>query len=237
MDDADSRTFKVTASKNFTPLEDGWWGETLNGIDFSELPLNVYITPENEEVLKANMYAYGCKKESSEDLSYFRFTGINSAPEGYVFALKSNAIYEVTGQYVVFKYRAPTDSEVKMRDFEIFIGNKTSGPKGDGSDHIEIKNSYIPDGEWHVVVVDASTLSGYVIDTSGQYRANFMRVDVLNSEKNQTVTENCYIDIAYFGISDNLEDIYKLNADMDEILLYQDGNTVRINTETGKKIN
>ena len=224
-----ARTFKVTADEDFKGLGENWIDGDLEKLDLSALPLNVYVTPENRESISANVSMYGCTMEVAEDNSYFRFTGNNLAVEAYVMPLNNLAMYDSTGQYVVFKYRMPTTNSVKNKRFEIFSSTESTGPKAD--ECISCPGTVIEDGEWHVVVIDATTISTFNPDADGVYHASYVRFDIFLTDGN--VPEDCYIDIAYFGMSDSLEEICKLNSDMESIILFQNGSAKTISTATG----
>ena len=222
MTDADERIFRVTATEGFTSLEDGWQYEQI-GVD---LPLNVYITPENDEMVSGEFTVCGLTYEKAEDNSYYRFYGDGTRTEGYVFPVNKTYRFMTTGQYVVFKYRAPESFSGVSTHFDIFSGTESSSPVGDGSDSFRLRN-VVADGEWHVLVVDMSSLSGFNADEFGAYLADYIRFDLINSST--AISADQYIDVAYFGMSDSLEDICALNSDMDSLIFYQNGKTVSLN--------
>ena len=224
-----ARTFKVTADEDFKPLKDGWIDGNMEKVDLSALPLNVYVTPENREMISAGMSMYGCTLEIPEDNSYFRFTGNNIAVEAYVTPINNLSAYESTGQYIVFKYRLPTTNSAKNNRFEVFTSTENYGASA--QDYTNGGSSVFHDGEWHVVVIDASTIGTFKPDEAGVYHANYFRVDIFNMSGN--VPTDCYIDFAYFGMSDSLEEICKLNSDMETIMLVKNGTVTNINTATG----
>ncbi len=227
MNGNEPRRFKVTADKNFVPLEEGW--TELEQID---MPIEVYVTPENYKSLNITMKPLGSEMTLAEDLSYFRFTGNGTYTESYVSVLTSSHSFDTTGRYLVFKYRAPTDNGVALGPFDVFSSTEYTSPKGDASDFFRMANTCIVDGEWHVVVVDLSYLSSFTENESGEYRANYCRVDVMNAAVNTKIGSDTYIDFAYFGMSDSLEDICALNSDMDSLIFYQNGKTMKLNPAT-----
>jgi phage host-nuclease inhibitor protein Gam len=50
----------------------------------------------------------------------------------------------------------------------------------------------------------------------------------------QNVPPDTYLDIAYFGMSNSIEDICKLNSDLESINLWQNGQNKTVNTATGE---
>lgn len=223
------RTFKVTAGDSFIPLEGDW----LTGHEEKiELPLNVYVNPENEKAVGAALYNYGCTMETAEDLSYYRFYGNDQAVEAYVTPVRSLEDYDSTGQYIVFKYRIPTTNSIDFKYFDVFTSTVNSGPKAE--DCIRTSEAAVlRDGSWHVIVIDASAIKSFKPEEDGSYLAKYLRVDIINFKDNVNIPEDCYIDIAYFGMSDSIEDICSLNSDMETVSLYQKGKIKTINTATG----
>lgn len=230
MDGGRGRTFRVTADKEFKGLKGGWIDGYAEEFDLNSLPLNVYVTPENYKTVGASMNTIGCKMEVAADNGYFRFYGTTEYNEGYVTPVRETTAYDSTGQYVVFKYRFPTTNSMKNNTFEIFTSSEKTGPAAE--DTIRV-GGYIPeDGEWHVIAVDVSAIESVKPREDGSYALNYFRVDLFNMNKN--VPSDCYVDVAYFGACDNLEDICKLNSDMETFTLYQDGAEKTVVVATGE---
>ncbi len=218
MTDKDSRTFKIDASEDFT--------------GYPELPedtvkdsLNVYSDPT--EIKQQITGATVGTTELAEDGSYIRIYGDGTAPEAY-FTTFSAADALASGQYFVIKYRFPKGSHVS--DFEVFTSTVNSSALGGESFHIR---GLVADGEWHVAVADLSAqgLPTFEPTNAGKYMAQHLRLDVFNTV---TPTDH-YVDLAYIGISDNLEDICKLNADMDSATVHAMGTvTGRLDFATGE---
>lgn len=227
MTNAGERRFKVTANEVFSPLGKGWQETGGLSYDFSDLPLNVYVTPENDEEVSGRFSSYGLTVEKSADLSYYRFTCTGESVEGYVYPVNNTIRFGTTGQYVVFKYRVPKELSGEFVHFDIFSSTQSNGAVGDGTDSLRL-HRVTADGEWHVLAVDMSALDAFKPDEDGAYLANFLRIDIINGIKK--LTPDHYMDIAYFGISDSLEDILTLNSDMDTVTLYSNGAYTNIST-------
>lgn len=225
-DGGEKRTFRITADKDFEGF-----GEEED--PFEDLPLNVYISSDNILSIGATLgVPFGVSKyENVVGEGYFRFYGNGINREAYVIPYTENSLYPTTGQYAVIKYRIPTTNSVSFSGFDFFSSTSKTGATGNG-DWYGAYGTAIADGEWHVLVADLSSVTEYVANEDGTYRAKYMRFDVMNSSK--TIAETDYIDIAYFGISDSLEDICKLNMDMDTIIFSQDKTVKAIDPKMGE---
>ena len=222
-DNGQERTFKIVADTAFEG-----WGEEDNPV-ISDLPLNVYITPDNLTSVGATLAGFETVKDG--DVNVFRFKGDGSSKEKSITPYKVSSLYESSGQYVVFKYRMPESNQTALNFFEVYVSTQNTGATGVG-DLIRCVGTVIKDGEWHVLVVDASHLATYAPFSDGTYLAQFLRIDLLDGGSS-ALPESEHIDVAYVGISDSLEDICKLNADMPELMLYQNGALKTVNTATG----
>ena len=227
MDGGKARTFRINADKEFKGYEGNWIEGETNDDAFDDLPINIYITPSNYKDVKAGMSMYGCIMEIAEDESYFRFRGADTAVEAYITPVGNTEVYGETGQYVVMKYRVPTDNSVTLKNFEIFTSTVYYGPKA--SDFISVNGSPIIDGEWHVMVVDVSKIESFQQRADGTYLANYFRIDIMNVNK-QNVPTDTYLDIAYFGMSNSLDDIIALNPDVANLQLWENGSVTNIST-------
>jgi hypothetical protein len=230
MSDGKARTFKVTANKEFGGYEDGWLEGDFDKTDTNELPINVYVTPENYKQVGASMSVYGSQMTVADDQSYFRFTSTAIAVESYVTPVNNTMNYTSTGQYIVFRYRVPTTNSASFKGFEIFTSTQNGGATG--GDSINASGVVQQDGQWHVYVLDASAIKTFTPKADGTYLAKYFRVDIMSTDGK--VPADCYMDIAYFGISDSIEDICKLNSDLETITLYQNGSAKTVVVATGE---
>jgi hypothetical protein len=145
--------------------------------------------------------------------------------------VSNTEIFGETGQYVVVKYRVPTDNSATIKNFEIFTSTVNYGPKS--GDFVGINGAPVIDGEWHVLVVDVSKIESFTARADGSYLANYFRIDIMNVIS-QNVPNDTYLDIAYFGMSNSIEDVCKLNSDMETITLYQNGSAKTVAVATGE---
>ena len=217
------QTFRITVDKEFEG-----WGEEKDPTE--NLPLNVYIEPGNMAELGATLgITTGCTSVINLEGGFFRFYG-SGKQEGYLTVYNESPLYPTTGQYFVLKYRLPVSNKSKITYFDVFTS--TSEKNAHSGNGLRTHGAAIKDGEWHVLVIDLTAIDTYKANKQGEYIAKFLRLDVLNSGSN--IPETDYIDIAYYGFSDNLEDICKLNAEESELLFTQDATLKKINPESGE---
>ena len=204
------RTFRITASDEFTP-----WPEEVQ-IELPD-PLDVYLDPNELHVsaVKAPGVMFG-KIETATDggVNYISFYGNDGeTPESYLTVYSGGE--KVTGQYFVMKYRLPKANSKEIKSFEIYTS--TVNPKVAGTDGYSIQRAIIPDGEWHVLVVDMSVRgkATFVPAEDGTYSVKYLRIDIFNSK---TPSDTRY-DIAYIGFCDTMEEIFALNPDLNSVMM------------------
>lgn len=219
-EDGASRTFRVSATADFAgwPDEGGQGGSTEEPED---LPLNVYLTPADLLDASASGSGFG-DIEIAADQSYIRFYG-SGQPEAYFTAYQDGKT--PAGQYVVLRYRTANTGRTGVW-CEVFSSTVSGSATGNGD--FANTTGIICDGEWHVIVFDlvGFGLKNFEPNADGAYVPKFLRLDCLNS----TYTAEEYMDIAYLGIHDNLDDVLALNSDLENILvttgLHSDKHTV-----------
>ncbi len=202
MTDAESRTFKIDASEDFTK-----WPEIQETEDDS--PLNYYADAKKVESLIKGVAPVG-DIILSDDGSYVRIHGNNDSGEAF-FTCYTDIGSKPAGQYLVIKYRfdASAAESPDKSDFQIFTSTENNAAVA--ADNFYIR-SLQRDGEWHVAIVDMTkqNLPTFKPNANGKYLPLHVRLDIFNTK---TLTES-YVDIGYIGISDNLEDICALNSDL-----------------------
>ena len=166
----------------------------------------------------------GAEVEVSPAGQFVRFYGKGSG-ESITQVYTNSSANKVTGQYVVMKYRVPTENAVSLNNFEVFVGNKASAPNGAGDQ--KQFGGIEKDGEWHVVVYDVSSFDAMVAASNGSYSAKYLRIDFLNAK---CQADTC-VDIAYVAMSDSIEDILKANANMETVTLMTATATEKIPTK------
>ena len=218
------RTFRVTAEGEF---------EGFDEVDpYEDLPLNVYISAENMASLGADldMLGLGGGYDVNVKDGYFRFYG-NGKKEVYLIPYKESSLYPTTGQYAVLKYRVPTTNSTSFYGFDVFASTTKSWPEG-VDDFYNSRRTIVEDGEWHVLIIDLSSVPSVVASDDGSYTLKYIRFDIMNSSN--PIAKTDYIDIAYFGISDSLEDICALEGGMESLTLSQDGMVKYIDPGSGE---
>ncbi len=227
--DKDGRKFRITAAEDFKG-----WPEKLPEIDngTDDLPLDAYV-PAKDLADFAGVTGLFNATELKENESYVTLSSAGRL-ESYFNAYVGNG--SPTGQYFVIKYRVPETNADKMTFLEVFASTVNSSATGD--DCFYLGQGFTADGQWQVMVVDLASWQKktFAPDENGSYTANFVRLDIFNEK---FPADNRF-DLAYIGLSDNLDDIYKLCADMDYIsyVSRDSGSTVatRISPKTGEEV-
>lgn len=230
MDNVESRTFKIEAEKDFKK----WPAKPVVTTDTIT---NVFVSA-NDLYLAASAECFGLKNVvmMEEDGGYVRFYGDGVSNEGYM-TVYSNDSSKITGQYIFVKYRVPSTLNANTA-FQFFTSTIYSEAKGNG-DYL-YSSKLVKDNEWHVLVVDiaASNLSAFVPNDDGTYTAKHLRFDVFDT---LVSTEN-YIDVAYIGMADSIEEVCALEESLKsnnnyvaEVVLSQNtSQTATYKTATGE---
>ena len=227
MENGAPRTFRISADTQFEG-----WPEEAPEVEKEPDPINVYLDPS--EILQKTIGSTLIgRAQLGDNASYIRLYGKNGVAEGYMSIFSSSdpesAQIASTGQYFVYKYRMPSNVECSLSSFEYFTSTVNSGAvNGDNMVLQRIER----DDEWHVVIIDISKkLSKFQPNENGEYLAKYFRFDIFNGK----VSSDLYIDFAYMGFSDSLEDILALNLDMKNVLLVNGNDNLIIDPKTGKE--
>ena len=222
MNNGDERLFKLDLSEDVASLPDSGKREAPNYLD-------IYYDPAEIDTLIGSSANYANKfsnKILSSDQSYISLYGNNVLESFFMITPEKD---EISGQYIVVKYRIPTSNTERFNNFEFYLSSTTASPtSGENLKYANIKQ----DGKWHVAVIDASTfnLPTFERNENGAYAIKYIRFDVLNTPN---LASNNYVDLAYFGMCDTLEEICKLAADeFEEIDLVTGSGEYPLNTET-----
>ena len=221
--DTDGRTFRISADKDF----EGWPAELPESGEVEEdLPLDVYI---NAEKLYNSAQATAAGQFNSIRLSQDKsFVSLEAkgATESYFTVYPGGTV--TTGQYLVFKYRLPSSNAEKITSFDTFASTKNSTAQGE--DAFYYGKALINDGQWHVIVVDLASWEkpSYAAASDGTYKANYVRFDPFYQNP-----VGVFFEYAFFGMNDNVEDIYALVSDMEAIQYVSriDGNVTVTNID------
>ena len=232
MNNGAPRKFRISADKDF----EGWPEKVPSDIDNSKPdPINVFVDPD--EIFKmtvGNGMISGA--ELGSESAYIRLFASPNVAEAYLtFYNASSEQYKdltSTGQYFAIKYRLPSNPASKLPNFEIFTSTEHSSAQGSDQNFYDL---LVYDDQWHVIIFDASKMWSQTFKSNeyGLYKANFLRVDFFNG---RGISSEMYIDLAYVGFSDSLEEILKLNTDMTTVALVQSRNSEKdIDPNTGEE--
>ena len=224
MSDGTDKTFKIELDESFEK-----WPLIL--VDESTLvsvsPFNLYwdATELFRKCYKG--WFYSLDKESEGGIDFVKMHATPKQPESQVDLYKNNE-GEVTGQYLVVKYRIQESNPDKFA-LEFFTSTvNTSATGGDGFGLGE-NQGVLYDGKWHVIVIDLTSYGKSTISPNGdgEYKLQYIRFDPING---RLEPEN-RVDISYVAVHDNLDDIVEFNMDMDEITLISNGSPQIISTK------
>ena len=222
------RTFRISATDDFTP-----WPMEQPPLENENLLLGYTDHEELFEAINDLPEMFGTPVMGSDDdcenyVSVYVKLENDKYKESYVsiFAPKNKG--DKTGQYMVLKYRVPSSNSEGLGPIQFWASTDRTGAGGTEYFHFYP----VADNQWHVAIFDLTTYSAITMEESENgYSVNYVRADIFNKEFEDG--EN-HIDIAYFGIDEDLLKICQLEADkFDFVQLYNDGKTVDISTETG----
>ena len=236
MDNGAPRKFRIAADTEFEG-----WPEINTNTNIIEDPIKHYLQPEEILMKTANTSSIAGAL-LSKDRSYISMQGHASVSETYMYFFsnqKDNPI--VTGQYVVVKYRIPTGMN-NLSQFEFFASTDLTISQAAGEHQMSVPAH--TDDQWHILIVNladklADKEGVFVKNDEDEYVASFVRWDLLN----QKVSADMYIDVAYFGLHDNLEEIYAMELNKEiipsetpkYIELVEGGKTIKIDPKTGEE--
>ena len=150
----------------------------------------------------------------SENGSYTTFNSKAGAGESYILLHHNTKGDKEIGQYLAIKYRTSLSGE----RFEVYASTTSASPSGSGVIYIGTADrGYINDGQWHLLIIDLSTLSCYTANADGGYYPMHFRFDVFNIT--QETDENS-VDIGYIGIGTDLSDLLSFETELDSALVY-----------------
>ena len=165
----------------------------------------------------------------SDSGDYNTFYSKDGAPESIIHFYHNTSGNIEQGQYFFIKYRTSLTGE----RFEIYASTETPNANSKAMYLIDGKDDgYYNDGEWHLLIVDLSGISTYLVDEDGKYRPMHLRFDVFNISHSETAS----LDIAYAGQGTSLSDIITFETEIGSAMLL-DANGIRIySTATGEEI-
>ena len=234
MDNGAPRKFRISAAEDFK----GWPEVDEGDSGIVDDPINYFLQPQ-EIMLNSSASTSIAGAELAGDKSSVNLFGHSTVAETYYHFFKNNAADPmVTGQYVVVKYKVPTGMN-NISQFEFFATTDLSYTAAIGDHRVSVNAT--TDDQWHVLIInlaDACKEGVFVPNKDGEYTASFIRWDFLN----QKVSSDMYLEIAYFGLHDNLKDIYAMELNKEivptetpkYIELVEGGKTVKVDPTTGE---
>ena len=187
----------------------GWFGRVQMGADAGGDYVSVYPLPQSHHYT-----------ESIIEKMFKNYDGI------------------VTGQYIVVKYRLPVDNANNDKMiFQFFASTEHDETEiQDPNDLFTVKQTsgqLIADGQWHLLVIDTSSFgkSAIKVNKDGEYKLQYVRFDVFNGLKSPTGQFVDKVDLGYFALHDNLDDILEFHKeDMETITLITGSGTREVST-------
>ncbi len=151
--------------------------------------------------------------------------------ESYFYVYKPDAsALAATGQYLVIKYRAPE----QLGSLQFYVSTESKGATDSsafklfGPDDGAKNQLFVGDNEWHVVIVDLSKTAGqYKADANGKYIALHCRIDLFNLGGPLEAGKSTYVDLEYFGLTDDYESLIGKDTSVSQISFY-DGTTTTV---------
>ena len=104
---------------------------------------------------------------------------------------------KVTGQYFFIKYRTTENTHIT-----IYTATDLPSPTNFRSKNLDASNYLLTDENWHLAIVDITTLFEFAANEIGLYTALHLKLDVEGGA-------GVWAEIAYVGLTDDLEDILK----------------------------
>ena len=200
MTDCDSRTFRVSADKEFTK-----WPKIP--VVENETPVDVYVSADSM-FIKTEQGAHGITGSellSEDGVKFVRIYPDGEKGESYFSPYSAGSESIVSGKYIAIKYRLP-ETNSKKSNIQFFTST-VNGSAVAGDDTTVNAAAIHADGQWHIMFIDASKAIGtFKSADDGYYYAKHLRIDIFNS----VMSAEDYIDLAYFAIFDELEDLCKL---------------------------
>lgn len=221
--DATERTFKIELDENFTGFE------RIEGEDTAflyEKPMNVFLDYSDfGGALWKGWFGRVSTNYEADGSGYISLYPHPDKNESIIEQLVLNTENNVTGQYMVLKYRIPTENANNDQMYFQFYLSTQHTDVQDPADFLGLKTQLEIDGEWHVAIVDISSYNkwSFAASDDGQYRVQYVRFDPFNGITDPNKEFKNHVDIQYFGFSDNLADIIEYDSDISSITVIDNG--------------
>ena len=240
MDGMTDRTFKIVADGNYKK----WPKETFSGLEREDL-LQVYADPteikelDGDTVLK-NEFASALEvmKDEGGEYEYLRVFGGGldaKYAEGYAIVYKPANANLGAGKYLAVKYRFGAENTEVVNRFEFYMSTETNNP---GEAGCFSTNAVKSDGEWHLLIIDLEKVNqnnfskNWVAADDGKYYPKLIRFDFFDKK----MPEESYIDIAFVGIDESIENIVKLAEDVSSASMFEGSKEYKVDVTTGEVV-
>ena len=135
-----------------------------------------------------------------------RYTPAATASDPFFYPLRHNNS-NVTGQYVVIKYRL-VNNNTDMTVGAIYASSSAhgrataAGADGDGNNHCVNSTTLTADGEWHyLIITPKDTNKTFKANADGTYTWKYLRIQINGFA---AIDGSCYIEIDELAFADNL---------------------------------
>lgn len=232
MADAEAKTFRISLLEDFEGFP---WILIDESTLVTATPFRIYKDVDGVAGSVSKSWFGRIKVAEEDGIGFVSLYAHPTFNESQAAGALQNTDNEVTGQYVFFKYRLPLENK-QQEGVVIDFYTSTVNPRAAAPDGFALDDEIISDGKWHVVVVDVSTFgkASIIAEADGSYKLKHVRLDPINGIND---TDH-RVDIAYFAVHDNLDDILSFNKDAgdSEIMLVTGQSSKLISTETGEEI-
>ncbi len=210
--EANTREFKVELVENFTGFEKNE-GEDISVV-YNE-PMNVFLDYQDVGgAIWKEWFGRVSTNYENDGSGYLSLYPLHNGSESTIRELVVNNEKNVTGQYMVLKYRLPQgNANNNQMLFQFFLSTQHTKVL-DPADKLEFStaNSILKaDGKWHVMIVDLASYtekSSFAADANGQHRVQYVRFDPFNGIKDENKEFKDRVDVAYFALHDDLSEIF-----------------------------
>ncbi|MBR2335948.1 MAG: hypothetical protein IKA62_06990 [Clostridia bacterium] len=191
----------------------------------SDASFNVFHNSNEYKAIAGTSWYSKVETGTENGVNYTSFYASTTHGESLVEGILKGHTGE-TGQYVIIKYRLPSPNPANVT-LEFYTS--TVNTKAVHGDHFTMSRAIAPDdGEWHVLIVDVASFgkSTIIPNEDGTYTLKHIRFDAINGTQDTSYR----IDIAYFGVHDNLEEIldYTESCEEESVILYSAGSATPI---------
>ncbi len=240
MDGESDRTFKIVADGNYKK----WPKETFGSLE-REDHLQIYADPTEIKEIDGNTVlnlgfasALEVLKDEGSEYEYLRIFGGGldaKHGEGYATVYKPANANKGTGKYLAVKYRFGAENTEKVNVFEFFMSTETNNP---GEAGCFSTNAVKSDGEWHLLIIDLEKVNqnnfqnNWKAADDEKYYPQFIRFDFFDKR----MSEESYIDIAFVGMDESIENIVKLAEDVSSAAMFEGSKEYRVNVITGEVV-